>query len=50
MKEFQLTSPISASDLGSVIKIRSSSLIGCDIQLTIASSVDDVDITVDVVL
>ncbi len=46
----ELTSPISANDLGSVIKIRSSSLIGCDIQLTIGSSFDDVDIIVDVVL
>ena len=49
-KTIALTSPISVSDLGSVIKIRSSSLIGWDIQLTIESSVDDVDITVDVVL
>lgn len=45
-----LTSPISANDLGSVIKIRSSSLIGCEIQLTMGSSMEEVDITVDVVL
>lgn len=45
-----LTSPISDNDLGSVINTRSSSLIGCDIQLTIESSVIDGDITVDVVL
>jgi hypothetical protein len=49
-KTNELTSPISSNDRGSVIKIRSSSLIGCEIQLTIGSSIDDVDITVDVVL
>jgi hypothetical protein len=49
-EEKKLTSPMSANDRGSVIKIRSSSLIGCEMQLTIGSSIDDVDITVDVVL
>jgi hypothetical protein len=44
------TSPISASDLGSVMRIKSSSFIGCDIQFTIGSSIEDVEMIVDVVL
>lgn len=46
----ELTSPISANDLGSVIRMRSSSLMGCDMQLTMGSSMEEVEMIVDVVL